>query len=100
MSLSPPVLPLSKNDLLPCLTRHHVDLRSHFWIQYCLGEDLNVSSKAFTKPRIAFSKTCHWTLSCSKSFPPGRRRRKSALTHPWMRDSPWVRYWSRPKNWC
>src|SRR5438552_9535093 len=49
-SLSSPVLPLSKNDLLPRLTRHHVDLRSHSGIQHCLGQDLNVSSKTSTKP--------------------------------------------------
>src|SRR5438552_14571788 len=50
MSPSPPALPLSKNDLLPRLARHYVDLRSHSWIQYCLGKDLNVSSKTSTKP--------------------------------------------------
>src|SRR2546426_5683882 len=50
MLLSIPVLPFSENDLLPSLARDHVDLRSHPWIQHCLGEDLNVSSKTSTKP--------------------------------------------------
>src|SRR5207253_5572818 len=50
MPLSPPALPLSKNDLLPSLARHYVDLRSHSWTQHCLGKDLNVSSKTSTKP--------------------------------------------------
>src|SRR2546430_7268316 len=50
MLLALPVLPFSENDLLPGLARDHVDLRSHSWIQHCLGEDLNVSSKTSTKP--------------------------------------------------
>src|SRR5437879_13586902 len=51
MSLSPPALPLSRNDLCPRLARHHVDLWSRSWIQHCLGEDLYVSSKTSTKHR-------------------------------------------------
>src|SRR5207245_1111636 len=50
MLLSIPMLPFSENDLLPSLARDHVDLRSHPWIQHCLGEDLNVSSKTSTNP--------------------------------------------------
>src|SRR5438876_11027438 len=45
MSLSPPALPLSMNDLLPSLARHYVALRSHSWILLRLGVYLNVSSK-------------------------------------------------------